>query len=148
MVSPVYHASPGGWTWVLLALGAQVDVVDRAPLDPRLSGHPRLEFREGSAFGLDPRAAGRCDWLFSDVVCYPERLAALVRRWLDAGVTERLICTVKLQGRRSEPALDALAALPGARLVHLHHNKHELTFVRLPGPEWTLGEFAPIAPPR
>ena len=25
----------------------------------------------------------------------------------------------------------AFAAIPGSRLMHLHHNKHELTWVRL-----------------
>ena len=30
-----------------------------------------------------------------------------------------------------ERAEAAVAAIPGARLMHLHHNKHELTWVRL-----------------
>ncbi len=38
--------------------------------------------RLDSAFGLAPEPV---DWLFSDVIAYPDRLLALVRRWIDGG---------------------------------------------------------------
>jgi len=115
-------ASPGGWSWVLARLGADVLAVDRAPLDPRLSVPIRLE----SAFGMMPEPA---DWLFSDVIAYPARLLALVRRWIDAGCGGRIVCSVKFQGATDHETADAFAAIPGGRLVHLFHNKHELTFL-------------------
>ncbi len=125
-------SSPGGWTWVLQRLGSEVISVDKAPLDPSVAALPRVRFRRESAFGLTPAALGRVDWMLCDIACYPERLLGLVQRWLESGACERLVCTVKLQGATDTDALERFAALPGSRLVHLYHNKHELTWVRLP----------------
>jgi len=124
-------ASPGGWTWVLQQLGARVLSVDKAALDDRVAGLPGVEYRRGSAFSLDPRAVGSVDWLFSDVVCYPRRLLALVQRWIAAGNVRRFVCTVKFQGATDFETVRQFAAIPGSRLLHLHHNKHELTWLRL-----------------
>ena len=124
-------ASPGGWSWALARLGADVLAIDRAPLDPAVSAMPGVRWQEGSAFTLEPFAT---DWLFSDVIAYPAPLLDLVRRWM--GHARRIVCTVKLQGETDHDATDAFAALPGGRLMHLHHNKHELTFV------WRLADAA------
>ena len=118
-------ASPGGWTWALAQLGADVLAVDRAPLDPAVAALPGVRWQEGSAFTIEPFAV---DWLFSDVIAYPAPLLDLVQRW--TGHARRIVCTVKLQGDTDHDATDAFAAIPGGRLMHLHHNKHELTFVR------------------
>jgi 23S rRNA (cytidine2498-2'-O)-methyltransferase len=127
-------AAPGGWTWALARLGARVVAVDKAPLDPAVAALPNVSVRQESAFGLDPRREEPVDWLFSDVVCYPERLLGLVRRWLDAGATRRVVCSVKFQGATDHEAAAAFAAIPGAVLFHGAHNRHELTFCRA-GPE-------------
>jgi 23S rRNA (cytidine2498-2'-O)-methyltransferase len=124
-------ASPGGWTWVLQRLGAQVLSVDKAPLDSSVARLPNIEERRVSAFALDPKSVGRVDWLFSDVVCYPARLLALIRKWLEAGTVRRFACTIKFQGATDFATMRQFAAIPGSRLLHLHHNKHELTWVRL-----------------
>lgn len=124
-------SSPGGWSWVLAQRGARVISIDKAPLDPRLAGLPGIEFRRGSVFALDPSAFGPVDWLFSDVVCYPQRLLALVERWLAAGTAARFVCTIKFQGVTDHETASRFAAIPGSRLVHLHHNKHELTWIKL-----------------
>jgi len=121
-------ACPGGWTWVLAKLGASVAAIDKAPLAPNVAAMPGVTWRQGSAFGLDPRNEPAVDWLFSDVICYPARLLALVQRWIAAGKAARMICTVKFQGETDHEAARAFAAIPGARLLHLHHNKHELTW--------------------
>jgi 23S rRNA (cytidine2498-2'-O)-methyltransferase len=123
-------SSPGGWTWVLQTLGAHVISVDKAPLDPRIAALPRVEFRRESAFGIDPKNVGEMDWLFSDVVCYPERLLRLVERWLAAASCHRFVCTLKFQGTTDHDIARRFAAIPGSRLLHLHHNKHELTWIR------------------
>jgi 23S rRNA (cytidine2498-2'-O)-methyltransferase len=124
-------SSPGGWTWVLQQLGAEVISVDKAPLDPAVAALPRVDYRRESAFGLEPGSLGRVDWLFCDVACYPERLLALVERWLDSGACSRFVCTVKLQGDAPDEAvLERFAALPCSRLAHLYHNKHELTWMK------------------
>ena len=124
-------SSPGGWTWVLAGLGAQVVSVDKAPLDPAVAGLPNVEFRQASAFALTPADVGPVDWLFSDVICYPDRLYRLVTDWLDSGLCRNFVCTVKFQGATDFDAQARFAAIPGARLLHLHHNKHELTWMRL-----------------
>lgn len=123
-------SSPGGWTWVLQSLGARVISVDKAPLDPRIAALPGVEVRRESAFALEPQALGGIDWLFSDVVCYPRRLLALVERWLAAGTCRRFVCTLKFQGPTDHDTARRFAAIPGSRLLHLHHNKHELTWIR------------------
>jgi len=124
-------SSPGGWTWVVARLGAQVVSVDKAPIEPRIASMPGVEVRRASAFGLDPTAIGALDWLFSDVVCYPERLLRLVERWLAAGTCRRFVCTLKFQGTTDHATARRFAAIPGSRLQHLHQNKHELTWMKL-----------------
>ena len=124
-------ASPGGWTWVLAQLGAAVTAIDKAPLDPRIAAMPGVQQRQESAFGLAPESVGPVDWLFSDIICYPERLLALVTRWLDSGLARNMVCTIKFQAETDHATARAFAAIPGSRVMHLHHNKHELTWARL-----------------
>ena len=122
-------ASPGGWTYVLAKLGAGVVAIDKAPLDPKVAAMPGVEWRGESAFGLDPASVGPVDWLFSDIVCYPARLLRLVERWRDSGLVKNFVCTLKFQGETDHDTAAAFAAMPGAQVLHLHHNKHELTFL-------------------
>lgn len=126
-------ASPGGWSWVLATLGARVVAVDKAPLDPRIFAMAGVEWRQGSAFALDPAEIGPVDWLFSDVVCYPARLLTLVERWLAAGTVRNFVCTLKFQGPTDHATANRFAAIPGSQLAHLFHNKHELTWMKLAG---------------
>jgi len=124
-------SSPGGWSWALQQMGANVVSVDKAGLAPGIARLPGIEHRLASAFALDPRMVGPLDWLFSDVVCYPARLLALVERWLAAGTCRRFVCTVKFQGRTDHEAVRRFAAIPGSQLRHLFHNKHELTWSKI-----------------
>lgn len=124
-------ASPGGWTWVLQQCGARVIAVDKAPLAPSIAALPGVEYRAESAFAVDPRNADPVDWLFSDVICYPKRLLKLVERWIDLGSCPNLVCTVKFQGPTDAGMVRAFADIPGSQLLHLHHNRHELTWFRL-----------------
>jgi 23S rRNA (cytidine2498-2'-O)-methyltransferase len=122
-------AAPGGWSWAIARLGARVLSVDKADLDPRVTALSGVMHRRDSAFALDPSAEAPFDWLFSDVIAYPPRLFALVRKWIEAGGARRIVCTIKFQGATDHAAADAFAAIPGGRVMHLFHNKHELTFV-------------------
>ena len=87
---------------------------------------PGVQWREGSAFTVEPM---RVDWLFSDVIAYPAPLLTMVQRWIASGLVDHIVCSVKLQGETDHDATDAFAAIPGGRLMHLLHNKHELTFL-------------------
>jgi 23S rRNA (cytidine2498-2'-O)-methyltransferase len=122
-------ASPGGWTWVVARLGAEVLAVDKAPLDPTVAALAGVDWRGESAFALEPASVGPVDWLFSDIVCYPARLLRLVEKWRASGVVKNFVCTIKFQGATDHESAAAFAVLPGAQVQHLHHNKHELTFM-------------------
>lgn len=124
-------SSPGGWSWALQRMGADVISVDKASLAPAIAGLPRIEHRFASAFEIEPRALGPIDWLFSDVVCYPARLLALIERWLAAGTCRRFVCTIKFQGKTDHASARRFAAIPGSQLRHLFHNRHELTWIRI-----------------
>ncbi len=125
-------ASPGGWTWALARMGAHVLAVDRAPLEPSVTAMPGVEYRKGSAFSLGPGRDGPFDWILSDVVCYPERLWRWIQVWLESGTATSFVCTLKFQGDSHYGAIRDFASVPGSRLVHLQHNKHELTWMLVP----------------
>jgi 23S rRNA (cytidine2498-2'-O)-methyltransferase len=124
-------SSPGGWSWALQQMGTQVISVDKAPLAPEIARLPGIEHRQESAFALDPRTVGQIDWLFSDVVCYPARLLALIEYWLASGTCGNFVCTIKFQGPTDHETARRFAAIPGAQLRHLFHNKHELTWSKI-----------------
>lgn len=129
-------ASPGGWTWALARLGAEVLAVDRAPPEDRVLAMPGVSFTRHDAFTLRPEDIGPVDWLFCDVVCYPPRLFEWIEKWLRSGLCGNYICTIKMQGPPDPagPAFEAVrrfAAIPRSRVVHLYHNKHELTWIKV-----------------
>lgn len=123
-------AAPGGWSWVLAGLGAQVVAIDRAVLDPRVSALPNVEYLKHDAFTFKPAELGKTDWLFSDVVCYPPRLYAWIEEWLVSGLCQNFVCTIKMQGAWDRETTERFAAIPGSFVVHLCNNKHELTWIK------------------
>lgn len=128
-------ACPGGWTYVLRLLGADVFAVDRAELAPSLMADPHVKFLAHDAFTLKPeeieRDFGKLDWLFSDVICYPERLLEWVNMWIESGKVKNIICTIKMQGEIDWNLIAEFAKIPNSKIVHLNYNKHELTFMRI-----------------
>lgn len=122
-------AAPGGWTWVLATLGARVFSLDKAELAPQVARMRHVNHCLGSGFGLAPEHVGRVDWLFSDMICYPERLLQVVRQWIAARACAHVVCTLKFQAATDHVVSQAFAAIPGGRLCHLSCNKHELTFI-------------------
>lgn len=122
---------PGGWTWVLQGLGARVLSVDKAPLERGIDKLPGVDFRQQSAYALEPRETGPVDWLFCDIACYPSKLLTMLQKWLEPGACRNFVCTIKLQGETSAAELDAFRAIEGSTVRHLFHNKHELTWARL-----------------
>ena len=102
----------------------------RPPLDPAIAALPNVTEQTGSAFAVDPRH-NQADWLFSDVICYPRRMHTFNSRWLELGDCQRFVITIKLQGGTGLEAIRAFQAL-GGQVVHLWHNKHEVTFIKHP----------------
>lgn len=124
-------ACPGGWTWVLQGLGADVISVDKAPLAPHIAALPRVKYVQQSAFALKPAEIGQVDWLFSDIICYPERLLRLVREWKESGLAKNMICTIKFQGETDFKMTESFLEIAGSTAVHLYNNKHEITWICL-----------------
>lgn len=126
-----FGSAPGGWTWVLHGLGANVISVDKAPLAPNIARLPRVKYLEQSAFSLRPSDIGPADWLFSDIICYPERLLGLVNDWRAAGLVRNFITTIKFQGDTDFNAIQSFLEIPGSYAIHLYNNKHEITWFSL-----------------
>ncbi|GHV46603.1 methyltransferase [Spirochaetia bacterium] len=124
-------ASPGGWTWALARLGAQVCAVDRAPLEDRVLAMPGVTALKHDAFTLTPEDLGPMDWVFSDVICYPPRLYEWIQKWLASGLCKNFVCTIKMQGQADYETTQLFAEIPGGTVVHLYHNKHELTWISI-----------------
>lgn len=128
-------ACPGGWTWVMRSLGAEVLAVDRTELAPDLMSDGQVRFLEHDAFTLRPEdvceimECGRLDWLLSDVICYPARLLEWIRLWLEKGLARNIICTIKMQGIIDWSLISEFKDIPDSKIVHLNYNKHELTIM-------------------
>lgn len=119
---------PGGWTWVLASLGANVLSVDRAPLEAHIAKMPGVTYKKGDAFQVKPENTEPVQWLCSDVICAPEKLLELVELWVESGKAQHFVCTLKFQGEADPAVVERFAKL--GKVIHLHHNKHELTFLR------------------
>ncbi len=124
-------ACPGGWTWVLANLGAEVTAVDRSPLDERLMKNPHINFIKHDAFTVKPEDIGPIDWFFSDVICYPEKLYQWIEKWLASGLCKNFVCTIKMQGEPDFETTNRFADIPGSSVTHLCYNKHELTWIKI-----------------
>lgn len=127
--------SPGGWAWVIQKCGAEVLSIDRSPLDERISNLKGVSFQKRDAFFLLPeefeKEGKKVDWLFSDVICYPEKLYDWLSLWIDSGICKNFICTIKFKGEPEPGIIKKFAAIPNSKVVHLFHNKNELTFMKL-----------------
>lgn len=123
-------ASPGGWTWALAKLGTKVSAIDRAALDDYVAAMPGVSYIKHNAFSIEPKDIGPVDWLFSDIICYPPKLYEWVNKWLESGLCNNYICTIKMQGNTwDKETVRRLANIPGSKVMHLWHNKHELTWM-------------------
>ncbi len=128
---------PGGWTGVIAKLGARVVSVDRSEIAPEVLALPGVEFIQGNAFSLDPLRFEKLDWIFSDVISEPQKLLELVQRWLLVHPNASYICSVKFKGQTDFRIMNAFTRIRGSSLIHLNHNKHEVTWVRL-GPDLAI----------
>ena len=122
-------SSPGGWTWVLQQLGCSVISVDKAPLDARIGKLPGIQSLKKDAFKVTLEDTGPVDWLFSDIICYPRKLLAYLKPWIESPVN--LACTLKFQGEIDPEIIKEFLEVPDSRIVHLQHNKHEVTWLRV-----------------
>jgi 23S rRNA (cytidine2498-2'-O)-methyltransferase len=130
-------ASPGSWTHVLRRYGAEVYAIDRAPLAPHLQRDPLVHAEQGDAFRWLPQQP--VDWLVSDIIAFPERVAELLQMWCSGGHMQQFVVQCKFRGEPNWPALEA--ALTTARrhgydcvARHVFNDKNEATLVGLRRP--------------
>ncbi len=124
-------AAPGGWSYSAARRGARVTAVDNGPLKAgALDAH--ITALAEDAFKFAP--AQPVDWLFCDMVEDPERVVALLRRWLRDALCARFIVNLKFARqdplallRLVERDIRPLCTLLRAR--HLYHDREELTLV-------------------
>ncbi|MFA6119222.1 MAG: SAM-dependent methyltransferase [Parachlamydiales bacterium] len=121
-------SSPGSWSWVLANLNVDLMSVDKAPLDNSLNKFPNINFLQKDAFAFLPEKLGRMDWIFSDLICYPEKLLAWIQKWL--GFCDNFICTIKFQKDDHDGIIKEFQSIPDSKLIHLYNNKHELTWIK------------------
>ncbi|MBM14665.1 MAG: hypothetical protein CMH75_01005 [Nitrospina sp.] len=127
-------SSPGGWTWAIQKCGASVLSIDRSPLDKKISNLKNVEFQKRDAFSLLPevfiKEGRQIDWLFSDVICYPEKLYEWLSVWIKSGICKNFICTLKFKGKPESSIIKKFTTIPNSKVIHLFHNKNELTFIK------------------
>lgn len=119
-------SSPGGWTWVLANLAKKVYSVDKAPLDKKILSMKSVDYIKESAFAIDPKDFKDSTWIFSDIICYPERLLELAKKWTEAFPKANFAFTIKFQGKTDHGIVQKFLEIPNSRAKHLFHNKHEL----------------------
>jgi len=123
-------ASPGGWTWVLSQLGAQVYAYDRSPLAPTVMNQKNVHFEKKDAFKVSLQDHSDAAWVFSDVICYPDKLYQFAQKCLYEYPDKKYVFTIKFQGIDHYDSIARFSQLPG-QLVHLSQNKHELTWFKI-----------------
>lgn len=125
-------ASPGGWTWVLSKLAGKVITYDRAPLADNIAKQKNIKHHIGDAFLVTPETHPEVDWVFSDLICTPEKLYNWLLPWLKDTKPRKFCLTIKLKGDGNTEWIQKFQSLPEAQVIHLYHNKHELTFLNIP----------------
>ena len=126
-------ASPGGWTWVLAELHNKVFAIDRAPLDKSLmeSYGKNIEYIKSDAFNIDFNKFSHIDWLFCDVICYPEKLYEFIIKTIKLRKIRNFICSLKFKGETDFDVIENFNKIEGSQIIHLFNNKHELTWIKL-----------------
>lgn len=129
-------AAPGGWSYSAAKRGARVVAIDNGPLKGGALDHPAIEHLREDAFRFAPREGEVFDWMFCDLVEDPHHvLQDLVTPWISRGWCRRYVINFKF-GRvdpiaflRELRATGSPLAGPGARIVHLYHDREEFTVV-------------------
>ena len=131
-------ACPGGMTSELLRRQQSVTAIDRAPLDPRLNGHPLLTFIHSDVAAYRPSTGELFDAMLSDLNGPPqesiEHIARLAPRLKPGGIVIFTLKTPRVE-RCAGPArlvrevcsVASPAGLKRFAETHLPHNRHEFT---------------------
>lgn len=129
-----FGSSPGGWTWVLSHVCKSVTSIDKARLDLRIESLPNVKYQKGDVFTMDLKKLPKHDWIFCDVICFPEKIVEQIHIWRKMQLAENFVVTIKFKERPSKLAVQELEKIEGSRLLHLNHNKNELTWILITNP--------------
>jgi 23S rRNA (cytidine2498-2'-O)-methyltransferase len=123
-------AAPGGWSYSAARRGASVVAVDNGPLKGG-AVHAGIAHRAEDAYKYSP--AQPVDWLFCDMVDDPDKVQALLERWLADGWCRRFVVNLKFGRQDPLRILDQAQRLRERcslfRARHLFHDREELTLV-------------------
>ena len=136
-------ASPGGWTWQLVARSLHVTAVDNGPMDAALLASGLVEHLREDGFRYRPPQP--VDWLVCDMVEQPRRVAVLVAQWLREGWCRYAIFNLKLPMKKRYGEVESCLAIvreavggdrADVRAKQLYHDREEITvFARSRDPQ-------------
>ena len=136
-------ASPGGWTWQLVARSLHVTAVDNGPMDAALLASGLVEHLREDGFRYRPPQP--VDWLVCDMVEQPRRVAVLVAQWLREGWCRYAIFNLKLPMKKRYGEVESCLAIVSealggdradVRAKQLYHDREEITvFARSRDPQ-------------
>lgn len=123
-------ASPGGWSWVLSQFVKKVYSIDKAPLAPQVQAIQNIEYSAADAFNVNLATFPEVNWLFSDIICTPQRLLSLVQKSIKETTIQNYVCTIKFKGSCDFEILKEFQDISNSRILHLYQNKNEVTWIR------------------
>lgn len=121
---------PGGWTWVLSQYSQKVYSIDKAPLDSKIAKLANVHYQSHDAFTIEPQDYADCTWLFSDIICTPQRLLELVHKWQAESAVKNFVCTIKFKGLCDFDILKEFNNIEHSSIIHLYQNKNEVTWIK------------------
>lgn len=134
-------ASPGGWTYQLLARNFFVTAVDNGKMAESLMNTGMLDHKSEDAFKFKPKAP--VDLLVCDMVEKPQRVIELVASWFKNKQCSWAVINLKLPMKKRFAEIEAcqLAFWEQSglfedsfeiRTKHLYHDRDEVTLVLIP----------------
>lgn len=123
-------SSPGGWSWVLSQSVNKVYSIDKAPLDQKVVSQKNIYYKSEDAFQVKPQNYNDCTWLFSDIICTPQRLLSLIENWHQKSLVQNFVCTIKFKGPCDFVILEEFKKYQNSKIIHLYQNKNEVTWIK------------------
>ncbi|MBV7387648.1 23S rRNA (cytidine(2498)-2'-O)-methyltransferase RlmM [Pasteurellaceae bacterium TAE3-ERU1] len=138
-------ACPGGWTYQLVKRGLFVYGVDHGKIAPSLMETSKVEHCAEDGFVFKPPRHANIDWLVCDMVEQPQRISALICKWLVNGWARSSIFNLKLPMKKRyqevmacfaliDETLSAAGLAYNLQAKHLYHDREEITvYITLKG---------------
>ena len=132
-------ACPGGWTYQLVSRGMHVEAVDNGAMAESLMKTGQVSYFAADGFKYRPEF-GTVQLLVCDMIEQPDRVAHLMRQWLERQYAQAAIFNLKLpMKKRYQTVTELLAYLHEGlsanftiRCKQLYHNRDEVTLAIIP----------------